>query len=339
MFIYKSPIKAYITSDFTIKTDKPILHRLVYRVYSYNNDKYKQELINTNRFLQLPDNIDPSVIRLADVLKKQNKNPIEAVKEYFKQEHFKYSLSNPNSKHFLYNFLFKYKTGNCEAYASSTAILLRLMGVPARVVVGFHGAFYNKDGNYYFVTNSLAHSWVEAYYNGYWELVDTTPPAYTKDIPKLSKLRMFFDYINYLWDINVVYYSQARQKYLFEKSINYIKTFIKQDTKYVLYILILSFFLYVAFRKILILFSIKAMYKDLCKRLRKFSDKELCHPEVLPDFIVKNGFGDFFYFYVKAIYSKEGISKKEFKFARQYYKKTLKILKASAKLNSLKPLS
>jgi Transglutaminase-like enzymes, putative cysteine proteases len=178
--IYKSPIKAYITSDNTIKTNKPITNRTVYRVWSYATDSYRQNLMNMNRFLQLPQNIDPSIVKLAEFLKAQNKNPIKAIENYFKQENFKYSLSNKASKNFLYDFLFKYKTGNCEAYASSTALLLRLMGVPSRVVVGFHGAIYNKDGNYFFVTNSLAHSWVEAYYNGKWRTVDTTPTDYAQ---------------------------------------------------------------------------------------------------------------------------------------------------------------
>jgi len=324
--IYKSPIKAYITSDNTIKTNKPITNRTVYRAWSYVTDSYRQNLMNMNRFLQLPQNIDPSIVKLAEFLKAQNKNPIKAIENYFKQENFKYSLSNKASKNFLYDFLFKYKTGNCEAYASSTALLLRLMGVPSRVVVGFHGAIYNKDGHYFFVTNSLAHSWVEAYYDGKWQTVDTTPADYTQTIPKLSKARMFFDYINYLWDINVVYYSSARQKYLLESAVKHIKAVVTHYTKYVAYGLFILTVFYLAFNRILLMFSIDAMYKDICKRLKQ-PDIKYCTPEHVPDFIKENGFKNFFDIYIKAKYSKYGIDKKEKKLAKIYYNDTIKAIK------------
>ncbi len=325
--VYKNIVSASITRDYTIKTDKPIIHRTVYRVRSYMTNFYKQQLLNEDNFLELPKNIDPSIVKLASFLKAKYKDPIKAVSEFFNNEHFKYSLNNPISNHFLYDFLFKYRYGNCEAYASSTALLLRLMGVPSRVVVGFHGAFYNKDGNYYFITNSLAHSWVEAYYNGVWQTVDTTPSSYVQDMPKLSKLRLYLDYINYLWDINVVYYSDARQKYLMDQTLKSLKTFIKQDLEYVVYISIGLYVLYWAFKKIVLMFSIRAMYRYLCSKLKDYSKDGYCRPESLPEYIVNGGFKEFFYFYIKACYSKDGISKKEKALAKEYYKKTLENLK------------
>jgi len=324
--IYKSPIIASITDDFTIKTEKPITNRIVYRVESYLTKSYKQDLLNKNTFLELPPDIDPSIVKLAKLLKTQNQNPIEAVEDYFKNEHFTYSLSNKESKNFLYDFLFKYKVGNCEAYASSTALLLRLMGVPARVVVGFHGATYNKDGHYYFVTNALAHSWVEAYYNGMWQTVDTTPSTYKSTIPKLSKARMFFDYINYLWDINVVYYSSARQKYLLESALKNTSSLVKHYTKPVVYLLLISFLIYVIVKRLFLAFSIKAMYKDLCKEMA-FLNIDICTPENVPQIIRENGFKDFFDIYIKARYSKYGIDKKEKTLAKFYYKKAKRIIK------------
>ncbi len=323
--VFKSKIVANITDDYTIKTDKPIINRTVYRVWSYTADGYYQKLQNKQDFLEVPKDVNPSIVKLADILKKSSENPIEAVKAYFKKEHFAYSLSNKPSNDFLYDFLFKYKVGNCEAYASSTALLLRLMGVPARVVVGFHGAFYNKDGNYYFVTNSLAHSWVEAYYNGRWEIVDTTPTDYTSTIPKISKIRMFFDYINYLWDINVVYYSSARQKYLLESTLKNLKYIVKKDAKYVFYISILGVILYWAFKRIKLMVSLDAMYKDICRRLGLECIE--CVPERVDDFISNSGFRDFFSIYIKARYSKYGIDKKEKELAKMYYRGTLRAIR------------
>jgi len=95
------------------------------------------------------------------------------------------------------------------------------------------------------------------------------PTDYTQTIPKLSKARMFFDYINYLWDINVVYYSSARQKYLLESAVKHIKAIATHYAKYVAYGLFVLTVFYMAFNRILLMFSIDAMYKDICKRLKQ----------------------------------------------------------------------
>ncbi len=63
----------------------------------------------------------------------------------------------------LDQFFFKTKKGFCEHYAATFALYLRLLGVPSRVVVGFHGGEYNPLGKYYVVRGLDAHAWVEAW--------------------------------------------------------------------------------------------------------------------------------------------------------------------------------
>lgn len=60
-------------------------------------------------------------------------------------------------------FFFRAKKGFCEHYAGAFALYLRLLGVPSRVVVGFHGGDYNPLGQYYVVRGMDAHAWVEAW--------------------------------------------------------------------------------------------------------------------------------------------------------------------------------
>ena len=53
-------------------------------------------------------------------------------------------------------FLFQKREGHCEYFASALALLLRLEGVPARVVNGFMGGEYNKVGGYWVIRQSHA---------------------------------------------------------------------------------------------------------------------------------------------------------------------------------------
>jgi hypothetical protein len=59
------------------------------------------------------------------------------------------------------DFLVNVKEGDCERYASALALMLRALGIPARIVKGYHGAEYRGAGTYD-VRQSQAHAWVEA---------------------------------------------------------------------------------------------------------------------------------------------------------------------------------
>lgn len=76
----------------------------------------------------------------------------------------------------LVEFLTVGRTGYCEQYASAMAVMLRTLGVPARVAVGFTGGV-EVDG-YRSISTSDAHAWVEAWLPGAgWTTFDPTPLA------------------------------------------------------------------------------------------------------------------------------------------------------------------
>jgi len=58
------------------------------------------------------------------------------------------------------DFLVNVKQGHCERFASALTLMLRSQGIPARVVVGFHGAAELGNG-VYVVRENQAHAWVE----------------------------------------------------------------------------------------------------------------------------------------------------------------------------------
>lgn len=77
---------------------------------------------------------------------------------------FKYSLSFKRYDTSLdpaVDFLTNIREGHCELYASSLALMLRSIGIPARMVVGYKGTEFEDEG-YYIVRQRNAHAWVEA---------------------------------------------------------------------------------------------------------------------------------------------------------------------------------
>ncbi len=75
---------------------------------------------------------------------------------------------------FIAPFLFERKAGFCSHYAAAYALVMNLAGVPARVVVGYHGAETNPFGNFMVVRQSHAHAWTEAYWQEAWHRIDPT---------------------------------------------------------------------------------------------------------------------------------------------------------------------
>ncbi|MCM2256559.1 MAG: transglutaminase-like domain-containing protein [Vicinamibacteria bacterium] len=76
-------------------------------------------------------------------------------------------------------FLFEKRAGYCEYFASASALLLRLMGVPARYVTGYVVQEWSRSGDHYVVRAADTHAWIEAWAgpeHGWIEL-DPTPAA------------------------------------------------------------------------------------------------------------------------------------------------------------------
>ncbi len=91
---------------------------------------------------------------------------------------FRYTLNTApeSSSNALVDFLLHGKQGYCEQYASAMAVMLRAVGVPSRVAVGFTSGHPNGDQRV--ITTEDAHAWVEAYFPGYgWTTFDPTPLA------------------------------------------------------------------------------------------------------------------------------------------------------------------
>ncbi len=92
---------------------------------------------------------------------------------------FDYSEEPAESDRPLRSFLLEQRTGYCQQFSGAMALLLRMSGVPARVVSGFSPGAPDLDEDGVFVVRDTdAHSWVEVYFSGIgWVPFDPTPAA------------------------------------------------------------------------------------------------------------------------------------------------------------------
>jgi protein-glutamine gamma-glutamyltransferase len=78
----------------------------------------------------------------------------------------------------LVGFVVETREGYCQYFAGAMALMLRYLGVPARVAVGFSSGTYDARSGVWTVTDHEAHAWVEAWFRGYgWLPFDPTPGA------------------------------------------------------------------------------------------------------------------------------------------------------------------
>jgi hypothetical protein len=117
---------------------------------------------------------------------------VRRVEDYLlRQERFRYTTKvGPPGTEPLLDFLFHTHAGYCQHFAGAAALLLRVAGVPTRVVVGFAtGEEVGHDT--WAVRDEDAHAWIEVYFPGVgWVPFNPTPGSAPADIaPGLDVLQ------------------------------------------------------------------------------------------------------------------------------------------------------
>lgn len=164
-------------------------------------------------YLQLPSKerdgarIDPRIKQLAQSITAGFSNQYDkarAIEIYLKTK-YSYTLNlRPTSGDPLAEFLFDTREGHCEYFASAMVVMLRTVGIPARIVNGFQMGEYNDLNGFYTVRDRDAHSWVEAYMPGVhtWIEFDPTPSAGINDYSSgglVSRMRKYLDAAEAFW--------------------------------------------------------------------------------------------------------------------------------------------
>src|SRR5207248_9880036 len=85
-------------------------------------------------------------------------------------------LAPPLGRDVVDYFLFDTKTGYCDYFASSMVVMLRTLGVPARMAAGYATGDYNQERGVWEVRESSSHSWPEVFFPRYgWIEFEPTP--------------------------------------------------------------------------------------------------------------------------------------------------------------------
>lgn len=136
-----------------------------------------------DRYLVLPDtDVTRRLARLANSIVASRGTPYEralALQEYFRSQ-YTYSLDVPvlDGADAMVEFIQR-KTGYCEHFASTFAVLARSIGLPARVAIGFTPGDREATSStslHFIVRSSHAHAWPEVWFDGIgWVLFEPTP--------------------------------------------------------------------------------------------------------------------------------------------------------------------
>jgi transglutaminase-like putative cysteine protease len=178
--------------------------------------------IDRGFYVALPDTLSPRLRAVARTIAQQQGDAarLRALETWYRDGKFLYATTGmPTGDDPIDAFLFTKRRGNCEFFASSAALILRAAGVPTRLVGGYYGGIYNELGNYYVVSDDMAHVWLEVYIVGKgWETVD--PSGWARNaavlgergrLGLLRKVQLAVDAAGYFWNLTVINYDLERQ--------------------------------------------------------------------------------------------------------------------------------
>jgi transglutaminase-like putative cysteine protease len=235
---------AAMSSELLWVTDRPITDLLRYRAESHTIFRYGpvSSAALMPEYLDLPPGFNPRTQELASEMRRDPRlaagGPaalVDAALERLRTGGYSYTLDpgvfGANSAD---EFWFDRREGFCEHIASAFVVLLRGMGIPARVVTGYQGGERNPVDGFWVVRQSDAHAWTEVWLRGRgWVRVDPTaavapgrtgsfqrlqPPrgmvatALGSVTPELAaSLRAAWEAVNNSWNQWVLNYTQSKQ--------------------------------------------------------------------------------------------------------------------------------
>jgi transglutaminase-like putative cysteine protease len=169
----------------------------------------------TARYLQLPP-LSPRIPALARQVAAGAGNDLEAAQALvrFLMRDFRYTLTLERTTTLspLEEFLFVRRAGNCEYFAAALAVMLRTLGIPARVVNGFQRGEWNPYGGYFLVRMGDAHSWVEAHVgHAGWITLDASPRQAADAAGGSPSVSLWLDSLRVRWYRYIVSWSRQDQ--------------------------------------------------------------------------------------------------------------------------------
>jgi hypothetical protein len=136
--------------------------------------------------------------------------------EKYLRDHFTYEIGSPELNRLtpVDDFIFRRKSGHCERFAASLALMLRMEGIPSRVAIGYVATSRNLFNGRAQVRFSDAHSWTEGYFDGVgWVTFDATPGPPSNGTG--SDLIDLLDALDFAWYSHIVNFNGIAQHELF----------------------------------------------------------------------------------------------------------------------------
>ena len=231
-----TPPGAAMRRDRVVVADKPVDDPLSYSLRSATRYRLEPALASQDqRWLRLPARFNPRTLAYGRAMRERYGDDAPAIVRaglsLFHDGGFRYTLAPaPLGRDAMDDFLFDTREGFCEHYSSAFTVLMRAAGIPARVVTGYQGGYWNKLGNYLLVRNSDAHAWSEVWLEGRgWVRVDPTAAVRPERVTLgataaagdqldwyrpdwLQQFRNRWDIVNRWWDQGVVAFDALRQR-------------------------------------------------------------------------------------------------------------------------------
>ncbi|OGN98683.1 MAG: hypothetical protein A2Y58_03810 [Chloroflexi bacterium RBG_13_51_52] len=131
-------------------------------------------------YLQLPPDFSNDIKLLSEDITREFETPYEkvtAIIDYLAQFPYKLEIeAPPEGTDSVAHFLFTRKNGFCLHYASATVVMLRSIGIPSRLVVGYLPGEPGKIPGQYILRDKYYHAWPQVYFPGYgWIDIEATP--------------------------------------------------------------------------------------------------------------------------------------------------------------------
>lgn len=229
-----APPNARLLADRVVVAETPVIQPREYRARSAIGYHLASSLDKASRAraLALPEGFNPRARALAEGWRREGRDDQAVARAALELFHasFTYTLNPPLlGRNSVDDFLFDTRRGFCEHYASAFVFLMRAAGIPARVVTGYQGGWWNAASAYLLVRRSDAHAWAEIWLPGRgWVRFDPTAAVSPERIERgaaaasgaegwsqtgwLRDLRNRLDVVNRLWTESVIGFNALRQK-------------------------------------------------------------------------------------------------------------------------------
>jgi len=241
-------MQAFRRDDLQWQTERPLTERLRFNAEAHLQFRYgpTEADASLQDYLALPPGYNPRTLAWAAALRREPRYAqagarvlAVAVLQHIANSGYGYTLEpgtygDAAGHDAIDEFWLDRKQGFCEHFASAFVVVLRALGVPARVVTGYQGADPSLIDGYVIVRNSYAHAWAEYWQPGTgWTRADPTaavsperigrsrslapPPGFvvsaldTVSPNLLAGLRSGWEALNNRWNQTVLTYSRNSQ--------------------------------------------------------------------------------------------------------------------------------